>query len=383
MFTLQASPTRLAEGGTHQGEARGGRQGQIHRILVIRPRYVGDVLLTVPTLRRLRESFPHAQVTFVASPGVRDLIEHCPYVDDVLILENRGEHKGLAGRLKFIRQLRQRRFDLAVVLQRSFLSALCTWLAGIPLRIGFSTDWRGPLLTHKVAYDKAAYEAQCFLSVIETLGIEGGNLALEAWVPDEDRAYVDRWFDEQGIGREERILFVNPGGCTPRRIDEAKLAQVTDAVIESYGPRAIVIWGPGERFRGEAVVRAMNNPALIAPQTSILQLAALFERGNLLVTPNSSPLHLAAAVDLPTVALFGPLRPEKWNPQGGRNAFVKREISCHPCSSKNCPNNDACMQMVAVDDVLAAVARTGVFRRRSSGAACRSTIEDRSPSKAA
>ncbi len=164
---------------------------RIDRILVVRPRYVGDVLLATPTLRNLKESFPRARLTFLASPAVTDVVERCPYVDEILVLDRKGQHRGLAGKLRLIRDLRHGEFDLAVVLMRSFSSALYPFLAGCRLRIGFNTEWRGPLLTHGVRYDTDAYEAECFLSVLKTIGIEGGTCSLEMRTTSEDRAFAD------------------------------------------------------------------------------------------------------------------------------------------------------------------------------------------------
>ncbi len=331
---------------------------RIDKILVVRPRYVGDVLLTTPTLRTLKESFPRAHLTFLASPAVADVVERCPYVDEVLMLDKKGQHRGLAGKLRLIRDLRQREFDLAVVLMRSFSSALYPFLAGCRLRIGFDTEWRGPLLTHKVPYDTEAYEAECFLSVLKTIGIEGRTCSMEMRTTGKDRAFADGWCKEKGIGQAEKVVFVNSGSSSKaRRVEPAKLARVSDRVIEKYGARVIVVWGPGERGLDETVVRTMNRPALLAPATSLPQLAALLERGDLLITSNSGPLHIAAAVGTRTVTLFGPYDPQKWNPQDRKHLAVTKPIDCRPCKGDSCHRGYACMGLIEVDDILDAVAQ--------------------------
>ena len=117
--------------------------GPISNILVYRPRYIGDVLLTIPTLRQLRESFPAARITFLASPSVREIVDHCPYVDETLIFDRGGRHKGLAGKWRLVAELRRRRFDLAwFSCDRSQRVISC--LAGLRTGRGFGTEFRGP-----------------------------------------------------------------------------------------------------------------------------------------------------------------------------------------------------------------------------------------------
>lgn len=326
---------------------RSSLDGPIANILVYRPRYVGDVLLTIPALRQLRESFPAARITFLASPSVREIVEHCPYVDETLILDRKGRHKGLAGRLRLVSDLRSRRFDLALVLMRSFSSALVSYLAGARYRAGFGTECRSALLTHPVAYSKTEHEASCFLSVLESLGIECSAPRLEVWIPPEAKKYAENWLRTSSIRPGEPVLYVNPGGQGDARcILPTRLACLADKAVEKYGYRVVVIWGPGEETAARQVIESMRTCAELAPPTSLLELAAFFARGSALLTHDSGPLHLAAAVGIETVAIFGPTNPSKWNPPGNRSLYVQTASSCPSCRLQKCRYGRPCINQV-------------------------------------
>lgn len=330
----------------------------IRNILVMRPRYVGDVLLTVPVLRRLRNEFPSAHICFMADPAVRDLIGQCPYIDSVIVFDRKGGQQGLRGRWGFVAALKKHKFDLAVVLLRSLSSALYAFLAGIPLRVGFDTERRGLLLTHRVPYDRDGYEADCFQSVIDVLGIERGDSSLEVWLREEDERYAESWLQDKGLGDTRDILFINPGPAgTPKSFDSRKFAGLADRVSREFGAAVVVTWGPEEKPVAEEIIEFMECGGLVAPPTDLLQLAALLQRGRVMVTTDTGPLHLASAVGLATVALFGPTDPGKWNPRAATSVFVKEPIACWPCNFHHCKRGYDCMKMIEVDTIYGEVTR--------------------------
>ncbi len=330
----------------------------IRNIIVMRPRYVGDVLLTVPVLHRLKEQFPEAHLCFLADPAVKSLIDCCPYVDSVLVFDRKGVHKSLAGRFRFMSELKQRKFDLAVILLRSFSSALYAFLAGIPIRAGFDTERRGLLLTHRTPYNRDMYETDCFQSVVDTLGIDGGGASLEWWPREDDRTSIDAWLKKNGCDDGRGILFINPGPSgSPKSYDSLKFARVADRAVEEHGAVVVITWGPGEKQMAETVLDNMKQTGLLAPPTDLLQLAALLERGRVMVTTDTGPLHLAAAVGLSTVALFGPTNQAKWNPRSDRHEAIKKEIVCWPCNFHHCNNEYQCMDLIEIEDISGHVTR--------------------------
>ena len=327
----------------------------VSRILVYRPRYIGDVLLTIPVLRQLRESFPAAQITFLGSPPVREIMEQCPYVDNLLILDRKGRHKGLAGRLRLVGELRRQKFDLSLVLMRSFSSALISYLAGIRYRVGFSTELRSRLLSHCVPYCDTTYEATCFLNVVEALGVECPAPKLQVWIPPEAHDFAETWFRSQAIATTDPVLFVNPGiEGAPRSLTSEQLSRAADRISQTYGARVVVVWGPGEETAARKTIAGIRCRALLAPATSLLELAALFSRGGTLLTHDSGPLHLAAAVGIETIAAFGPTRPSKWNPQGDGHVYVEAATDLSLSKQRKPHHLGACMQLVGDDEIFQA-----------------------------
>ena len=327
----------------------------ISRILVYRPRYIGDVLLTIPVLRQLRESFPAARIAFLGSSPVREIMEHCPYVDDLLILDRKGRHKGLAGRMRLVGELRRQKYDLSLVLMRSFSSAVISYLAGIRYRAGFSTELRSRFLSHRVPYCDTTYEATCFLKVVEALGIECPAPKLQIWIPPKAHDFAETWFRSQGIAPSDPVLFVNPGiEGAPRSLASEQHSRAADRISQHYGARVVVVWGPGEETAAHKTIGGMRCKALLAPPTSLLELAALFSRGGTLLTHDSGPLHLAAAVGIETIAAFGPTRPSKWNPQGDGNVYVEAATDRSLSKQRKPHHQGACMQTVGDDEIFQA-----------------------------
>lgn len=348
--------------------ARGGE-----RILVLRYRFIGDTLLTVPFLRNLRRARPDAHIVWVVAPGSADVVAGIPYVDELLPwdpatrhAESRGAHGTWRAKWAFVRELRRRRFDTAYVLKRSLSSALIAWFSGARRRVGFATEGRGVLLTTRVPYRHDQHEVENFLDVLRADGVPILDDHLEAWPSAGERLFASTFLQRHSVGPADRLIAIHPFATNkPRAWHEDDFVALANRLQAAHGARIIVFGGPGDAGDAQAFrERIVPAPIVAVGNTSLRQTMALLERCELLVCNDSGIMHLGAALRLPLVALFGPQSPLKFGPWGEASAVVYKKLPCSPCRQKfwtECApsprGKPACMEAISVDDVIAAADR--------------------------
>ncbi|MBW1923296.1 MAG: lipopolysaccharide heptosyltransferase II [Deltaproteobacteria bacterium] len=336
----------------------------VERILVRATNWVGDAVMTLPALEALRENFPRSLITVLATPWVAPLFMNHPVVDDVMILE-KGE--GLVGNLlrmaRIIRAVRRRRFDLAVLFQNAFEAALIAFLGRVPVRVGYNTDARGFLLTHPVPRDASVlgvHQVEYYLSLLHGVGwrARGGDPCLR--VPAEEAAWAERALSSAGVGPGVFLVGLGPGAAfgEAKRWPADRFAGVADRAATRWGARVLLFGSPKEAPICRELKERMENPPVdFCGSTSLTEAMALMARCGLFVTNDSGLMHMAAALGVPTVAVFGSTDPEATGPRGPRTAVVRREVACAPCLRRSCPTDFSCMLSVTEDDVWEAMER--------------------------
>ena len=275
------------------------------KILAVRYRFIGDMILTVPFLRNLRRAYPDAQIDMLVSPNSGEVIEDCPYVNNFIYFDTSRKHKYENGKgakksfLHYVLMLRKEKYDKAYILKRSFSSALLCYLAGIKERIGFNTEHRGFLLTKQVKYDTEKHESLCFLDVLKADGIEIKDTYLENWIKEETLNKVKELLKENGLKEEEKFAAVNAAASNPYKmwgIDN--FAAVIEYLSNEKGIRSVLIGASSDaelyekmKFKGELKLKPVNlcGKAGIKESLAVLKLAKFF-LGN-----DSGSLHMAAS----------------------------------------------------------------------------------------
>lgn len=333
------------------------------RLLVIRLDRLGDVVLSTPVLQRLRERFPRAFIAMMVRPPCRDVVEGNPAVDEVILYDKDGAHRGPASTLRFARGLRRRRFDTALVLHPSNRSHWIPWLAGIPVRVGFARKqpW---LLTHAMPHTKqegAKHEAQYTLELLGCFGMAPGEPAL--FVPLQPAA-VDRvsvLLAEAGIGPDDALVAIHPSAsCVSKRWMPERFAAVADRLVTEQRVKICLI--ASEAADVAAVASAMRQPALdLSGRLSVAELAAVLRRSRLLISNDSGPVHVAAALGTPVVDIFGRnqagLSPLRWGPLGQGHTVLHKEVGCDICLAHRCRIEFLCLTRLEVDEVYQAASR--------------------------
>jgi len=315
-----------------------------------------------PALRGLRRLFPQATITLLVKPSVAELFELHPAIDRVMLYEDRGRHAGLAGKWRLAGDLRQHGFDLAVLLQNAFEAALLTALGGIRRRYGYATDGRSLLLSDPVATpDRRSHkhQVQYYWDMLKPLGLSGQPGHPELFVsPDEERVMAER-LAQRGIMADDVVIGINPGstyGGAKRWVPD-RFAESTERLCRTLNdsgrrPAVVLIGAKGEEPLGRLIAsRLTARAAVLSGATSIRELMAVIKRCAVLVTNDTGPMHIASAVGVPVVAIFGPTDWRTTSPYGEEHALLRHPVDCAPCLLRECPIDHRCMMGVSVDQV--------------------------------
>ncbi len=345
----------------------------IKRILVRGPNWLGDAVMSEPALRGLQKLFPDAQISLLVKPAVADLFKDHPALTHVLTYESNGRHTGLSGKWVLAGELRRKGFDLAILFQNAFEAAFLTFLASVPRRYGYTTDGRSLLLSDPVAPPDPrtlVHQVHYYWDLLKPLGLTGVPTAPELVVfPAEEQAMAGR-FAQGGLTASDVVVGINPGstyGGAKRWLPD-RFAEVAErlcrTVRESRDQQvSVVIFGAkGEERLGQEIAARLSSRSLVlSGSTTIRELMAAVKRCAMLLSNDTGPMHIAAAFQVPVVAIFGPTDWRTTSPFGGAHAVVRQPVDCAPCLLRECPIDHRCMTGVSVDQVYeAAVKQLGV-----------------------
>ena len=343
------------------------------------PNWLGDAVMCEPALRGLRGLFPDAQVTLLVKPAVADLFVGHPAVTRLLTYDIKGRHAGLAGKWALARQLRRQGFDLAVLFQNAFEAAFLAFLARVPRRYGYATDGRSVLLSDPVAVPDPrllVHQVRYYWDLLKPLGLSGDPPVPELVVlPEEEQAMVGRCA-QGGVTPTDIVVGINPGstyGDAKRWLPE-RFAEVTErlcrTIHKSPGQQVsvVILGAKGEERVGQDIAARLSSRSLVlSGATTIRELMAAVKRCSLLLTNDTGPMHIAAAFQVPVVAIFGPTDWRTTSPFGGAHAIVRQPVDCAPCLLRECPIDHRCMTRVTVDQVYEAATKQVVDLSGVSG----------------
>jgi lipopolysaccharide heptosyltransferase II len=316
------------------------------------------VLLT-PALRALKHAYPQSSVALLLRPLVADLMANHPYLDQVIVDIKRQHRSRLKSLWQLTRYIQRAAFDLAVVLHpTSFRNALIPFLAGVPERIGSNINGRGILLTETCLNRRERHEVYRYLDVLELIGVDAQDTSLEFWHTDVDRRVVCQVLTDHGIASTERLIGVNLGTTWQTKQWEIEnFAAVLTQLQNIINIRFILTGHASETALGEALQRMIKVDLInLIGATTPTQLGALIERCSLYLTCDSGPMHIAAAVGTPTIALFGPTSPTRHRPYAEGHCVIEKPVGCRPCYKRKCKLKETpnlCMTEIKPEEVVA------------------------------
>ena len=324
------------------------------RLCVLQSAFLGDCVLTLPLLKKLRETYPSAAITVVTRPETAQIFSASGLATEVLEDRKKTAGSKLAEFSRLRGELASRRFDAAVIPHRSLRSALLAWRAGIPVRIGFSTSAGAFLLTHKVPFSWLLHDAERNLALLSPLTRD--LAAVFPGIRQDPEAAA-------GLSIPPGVRAgVNAGSAWPtKRWPAEKWARLIRRLHEETGEKVLMVGGPGE-LDWNAAIEKMAGPERclnLCGKTSMPALMEALRPLKVFVSNDSGPMHIAAALGVPAVGIFGPTTRELgFFPYGPGNSVVQTELECRPCAlhgSRSCPRGHfLCMNLLTVDEVFSA-----------------------------
>ena len=337
---------------------------QIERVVVRGANWVGDAVMTVPALRELRRVLPGAHITLATRPWAEGVFAGADFVDDLLTVGGRGGARG------FFRELgawRERRFDLALLFPNAFAPALTAFAARVPLRFGYGTDGRAPLLTRAPpvpVWRGTRHESFYYLNLVAELerALTVAAAAAEREPRFDLRVSAERKSEAAEILRRAGVTFARPlvalcpGSTNSRakRWPAERYAALADLLAEEAGAEVVLVGAREElEVTREVVARMRRAPAVLTGETDLAQSVAVLSLADLLVTNDTGPAHVAAALGRPVVVVFGPTNPLTTRPFSDLAEVVRRPPDCAPCMLRDCPIDHRCMTAVSPGEVFA------------------------------
>jgi heptosyltransferase-2 len=326
-------------------------------ILIFAPSWIGDAILSLGAVRVLRRERPEARLVALARPSLAELYEGLDEVDETLGYDPRGADRGLAGLRAAARRIRSESFDASLLLPNAFRAAALARLAGIPERWGYATESRGFLLTRRVPPAPRPFgrhQAYYYLELMSGLGFRATTPDVSLTIDDGRRKRARALLEREGWDGRTTLIGVHPGATNSRaKIWSAtRFGGVMAKLAVSMGAGVVVLGGASESSLAREVEAALDVPPLMLQgKTSLGELIGVIAELSLFLSNDSGPMHLAADLGVPTLAVFGPTDPSETGPLGAKARFVREPVECSPCLYRDCPIDHRCMQRVDVGRV--------------------------------
>jgi heptosyltransferase II len=332
-------------------------RGGINKILIRGTNWIGDAILTLPAVNSIRATYPQAHIGMLVKPWVADIYRLFSAVDELIIFENKFDTP--LGVFRLARMLKGKNYDVAILLQNAIEAAIISLAARIPLRAGYDSDARGLLLTHRVHRTqelREVHQIDYYLEMVKALGCVpvDREMHLEAKINPLDAQNILRKFIPD---TEKTIIGIAPGATygPAKRWFSDRFAMVADKLNEHLSSQAILLGGKADGEVAQTVQRLAQTKLInLSGKTTLREAIYLISQCHLFISNDSGLMHIAGALNIPTIALFGSTNPATTAPVGNKSIIVRREVSCSPCLKEICPTDFRCMKQISVEDVFTA-----------------------------
>ncbi len=338
----------------------------IKRILVIKISSVGDVILAIPSLRAIKEKFPNSKLYVLVGIESRQIAQSCPYVDEVIVFD-KGNDKFLFRLFKTAGELSACKFDIVIDLQNNKTSHLLSFLCWAPSRYGFDNGKFSFLLNHRVRFVGlgAIGPVEHQSKVLGMLGIDIKDDSLQLWPGEGDFKYIDEQLSMEWVSKEQPLVGMNLSSSAKwqtKRWPLENFIRLSEALAKENVRTVLTGTKEDENLAKKFVSVSKSKPINLVGKTSLLELASLIKRCDIFITADSAPMHIAAGIQTPFIALFGPTDPQRHLPTAKDFVLMKKDLKCMPCYKRKCIN-PKCMNEITPEEVLNVIKEKIVIRK--------------------
>ncbi len=328
---------------------------RIKKILCIKPRGIGDIVLSTIILENLVAYFTEAKIDYLTEGFAKSAVENNPLVNKVLTM-GKTEFP-----LKVAWRIRKEKYDLVIDLWSNPRSAQITFLSGVKYRAGFA--YRGRKYAYNILATSergAHHSAEHNLELLKPLKVPILTKKVYYFVSELDNEFALS-FIMNNFEKDEKIVGIIPaGGWASKRCDAIKWVEICESIKEKYNAKILVLWGPGDEADATFIKEKLKENAVLAPDTPLTKMAALIKHCDLILANDSGPMHISAALGKPTLGIFGPTNPEAHGPYSPHSDYViKDDLFCIICNKLECPFNHECMLQLPVEKVMEKVEKIG------------------------
>ncbi len=321
---------------------------EIMKILCIKPRGIGDVILSTIVLENLKNHFKDAKIDYLTEDFVKPSIDGIPLINKVHTMK-KSELS-----LKVAYRLRKEKYDLIFDFWSNPRSAQITLLTFAKYRIGF--NYRGRSYAYNIKVDAGRgnhHSAEHNLELLKKIGIEILSKNIFAFVDDKKNDWAKKFISEKFKDEKPIIGILPSGGWESKRCDTEKWIEICRTIKDELDVELLIIWGPGDELDAQLISNGLPDASLLSPKTSVSEMTALINNCTLIIANDSGPMHISAALGVPTLGIFGPTDPEKHGPYSENSDYIiKSDLHCIICNKLTCPFNHECMKELDVNDIL-------------------------------
>jgi lipopolysaccharide heptosyltransferase II len=321
---------------------------EIKKILCIKPRGIGDIVLSTIILDNLIAHFPNAKIDYLTEHFAKYSVKNNPLVNKVLTM-----HKTELV-FKVALRVRKEKYDLIIDLWSNPRSAQITFLSGVKYRVGYA--YRGRKYAYNImgTSDKGVHHsAEHNLELLKPLDINIISKKIHYYLGALEKFFADDFFTENKLDGEKVFGIIPAGGWDSKRCDKEKWVEICNEAVRNFSCKILVLWGPGDESDAEFIKSNLNEHCLLAPKSTLPQMSAMISKCKLVIANDSGPMHISAALGVPTLGFFGPTNPQAHGPYSSNSDYViKEDLHCIICNKLICPYQHECMKELEVNKVI-------------------------------
>ena len=328
---------------------------EINKILIIKPRGIGDIVLSTIVLDNLSSYFPAAEIHYLVEEFAKQSVENNPLVKKIHIMQ-KTEFAYLVAR-----RIRKEKYDLIIDLWSNPRSAQISFLSSAKYRLGYS--YRGRRYAYNIKADAGrgdVHSAEHNLELLKAIDVPITSKNIHYHINKNSQEKADGFIIESKLINRTIIGIIPSGGWESKRCDAEKWIEICRELVNQFDVSLLLLWGPGDEGDVKKIKSELKDEIVVTPETDVDEMAALINNCDLIIANDSGPMHIAAALDIPTLGLFGPTDPEKHGPYNTNSDYIiKDDLHCIICNKLTCPYDHECMKQLPVDEVILKVEQLG------------------------